>query len=410
MSKGNSWKTFDQLRFSPAILHRKSRVQNITRRGKFLESLIQGAINEDELNIDDTSDDDVSVCPRAGNDSLCTQYISSMPRSLDPAEDTINLKNQTDSDDEHISEDESCLQQGDDSSDCSVSDDCQEIRCTKTRMTRLNLPGKQNRKRRRITDDMDVTVVAQTTGFKKPEMVVSPKRFKIVPLKQRIANENSMALEQTTTSEPKQASSWKLFDKSFSEQELDSIEDINSSPEIADESGKLELYNIEELPSSAEDSTRAITSPLSFAFTGSSSVHGKSPRNKAMNLNHPKASFLGTIGTILNDQKTKRNYWQHTILSGMIQPELIVKVHAIERSFGRIMLTFYRMTKVDNNRDERIEYVVFMDQQDKQLQRIRAGMEVALELDKQYAPHQTAYNKIVYLTGVKICPLHTVTK
>uniref|UniRef100_A0A182M1M9 Uncharacterized protein n=1 Tax=Anopheles culicifacies TaxID=139723 RepID=A0A182M1M9_9DIPT len=406
------WKGFDQLLVSPSIGHKRINRRQQRSRSTKNDSIANIREQEDGWQIDDYSDDDTAVSSRHESDTLLSTITPSVPQSLNPAEVTIDRRNQSDSEVEHISEDD-CRPRSDTTSESSDSDDCLAIHCTKSRMTRLQFVDKKSIKRRRITDDMDVSFVASSSRAKNRSFndAVSPKRFKSVSTLNRSTATAGLNNSVTdTTVADRSARCWKSFDASFTDLEESFIEDLPSSPESANNGQRscAEPIYIEELPSSVEESSCRNSLPQSSTTTPpSKSFYVTSPGATSKRLNHPISSPMGALAVVLNDRSSQQHRWQHAIMSGRVQPALVVKLDSIERIFGRVMLRFFTTTsEADDCIQERIENIIFLDQSDKQLKSIHAGMEIALEVDEQIAPHRVSHNKLVHLGVTKLGRFH----
>ncbi|XP_049280097.1 uncharacterized protein LOC125762257 isoform X1 [Anopheles funestus] len=414
MSKEKMWKGFDQLLVSPSVAYRRSRRRQQSSRSIKHDSVLHMRDQDDGWQIDDHSDDDTAPSGRHGNETLPSTITPSVPQSLNPAEVTIDCRNQSDSEIEHISE-EDCRPQYDTTSESSDSDDCLAIKCRKSRMTRLQFVDKKSMKRRRITDDMDVSFCAGTSRAKNrifPD-AASPKRFKAIATLNR--STSGLNNSVTGTAGDRSTRCWKSFDESFTDLQESCIEELPPSPENTN-SGQLsrtETLNIDAIPSSIEENSggnRNLTSDLSISLP-SKSFYVATPETKSKNKHHPKSSPLGALALVLNDRSSRQQLWQHAVTSGTIQPDRVVKLDSIERVFGRVMLRFFTSTnEADSCVQERIENIIFLDQGDKQLRLIHAGMEIALEIDEQIAPHRVSHNKLVHLGITKLCPLPSIAK
>uniref|UniRef100_A0A182XWW5 Uncharacterized protein n=1 Tax=Anopheles stephensi TaxID=30069 RepID=A0A182XWW5_ANOST len=422
MSKEKTWKGFDQLLVSPCVRYgRSSNRSNGPRRQRKSRSSKQDIIlptrdQDDGWQIDDHSDDDTTTESRVdASDTLSSTITPSVPQSLNPAEVTIERTNHSDSEIKHISEDECRTQHDDTTSDSSDSDDCLAISCTKSRMTRLQFLDKTPMKRRRITDDMDVSFAVGTSRAKNRQLedVASPKRFKAVSSLNRTIQATG-ALNNSVSDRSTRC--WKSFDASFTEQDASWIEELPSSPETTDHNGQIshtKQHDIEELPSSTEDNvSRNRTSLENSSTSPPKSFYVASPEaNKRRNKNHPKSSPLGTLEVALNERISRQHLWQHAVTSGAVQPDRVVQLHSIERIFGRVMIRFFTTTNdADDCVREQIENVVFLDQGDKQLKSLHAGVEVALEMDDRIPPHRVSHNKLVHLGVTKLCPVPFAAK
>uniref|UniRef100_A0A182SSP8 Uncharacterized protein n=1 Tax=Anopheles maculatus TaxID=74869 RepID=A0A182SSP8_9DIPT len=426
MSKETKWKGFDQLLVSPSVRYgRSSNRSNVPRRQrKFYPSkqdtIIRSRDQDDGWQIDDHSDDDTTESRTNASDTLPSTITPSVPQSLDPADVTIERTNQSDSEIEHISEDECCPKHDDTTSDSSGSDDCLAIHCTKSRMTRLPFVDKNSIKRRRITDDMDVSFAVGTSGAKKhhlKDVVTSPKRFKSVSSLNRTINAAAGAGGLNNSVTDRSTHCWKSFDESFTEQDATCIEELPSSPETDNDDGQCprvqQPLNIEELPSSAEESSSRNRTSLENASTSPpKSFYITSPDAKTRNKHYPLSSPLGTLEVALNERSSRQLLWQQSITSGAVQPHLVVKLDSIERIFGRVMLRFFTTTNEadDDCVGEQIENVIFIDQGDKQLKSLHAGMEIALEMDDLIEPHHVSHNKLVHLGVTKLCSVPFAAK
>uniref|UniRef100_A0A182VXE1 Uncharacterized protein n=1 Tax=Anopheles minimus TaxID=112268 RepID=A0A182VXE1_9DIPT len=410
---GIMWKGFDQLLVSPSVERKRSNRRQQRPRSTKRDSILHTREKDDEWQIDDFSDDDTTASRKHESETLPSTITPSVPLSLNPAEVTIERKNQSDSEIEHISE-EDCRPRCDTTSETSDSDDCLAIRCTKSRMTRLQFVDKNLIKRRRITDDMDVSFVAGSSRARNRQFedATSPKRFKSISTFNRstatIGLNNSV---NDTIAADRSTRCWKSFDASFADQQESFIEELASSPESANngQRSSVEPLNIEEVPSSVEEGS--VLPHSSTATPHSKSFYVTTPGNRGKSLNHPKSSPLGALATVLNDRSSQQHLWQHGIMSGTVQPALVVKLDSIERIFGRVMLRFFTTTDgADDCAQEQIENIIFLDQSDKQLRSIHAGMEIALEVDERIAPHRVSHNKLVHLGVTKLCPLPLTIK
>nr|XP_040219001.2 uncharacterized protein LOC120947606 [Anopheles coluzzii] len=420
-----AWKQFNQLLVSPSVSSgwttRKKGVrrQPKTRVNKQKSILQVQGHGQDEWEIDDGSDDDKAVADSGSfqNDSSCPAFTPSVAQSLNPAEVTIDRRNQSDSEVEHLSEEDVCCQQTSTTSDSSDSDsdDCLAIHCTKSRMTRLQFADKSQLKRRRITDDMDVSFGAGCWSKAKNRQLVtalSPKRFKpVATLNRTIVGEGSKTLNSSVTGVLDTTRCWKSFDATFhAELDASCIEDLPSSPDSANEGQsrrrERDAIDIEELPPSAENNNGQSTSPSSKSF------YVTSPTAKSKNKHYPKNSPLGTLAMALNERSSRQHLWQHAIVSGTVQPELVVKIDSIERIYGRVMLRFFTTTAEGDDcvQGEQVENIIYMDQSDRQLKSIHAGMNVALEVDDRISPHRIARHKLIHLGVTKLCPMPMTTE
>uniref|UniRef100_A0A182JRI5 Uncharacterized protein n=1 Tax=Anopheles christyi TaxID=43041 RepID=A0A182JRI5_9DIPT len=422
-----AWKQFNHVLVSPSVSIGKSvRKKSVKRQSRNCvnkrKRILQVQGHEDGWEIDDGSDDDEAVADNGtlANDSSFPAFTPSVAQSLNPAEVTIDRGHQSDSDVEHISEVEACCPQSNTTSDSSDSDDdCLAIHCTKSRMTRLQFTDKTQFKRRRITDDMDVSFVTTVSCRAKPhqaDTILSPKQFKPISAHNRsIAGAGSKTLYGSVIGALDITRCWKSFDTSFDTvPEQSFIEDLPSSPESTYERRsmprEMEPLHIDELPPSAEEETPNVgnlsTEPPSKSF------YVTSPTAKSRNTKYPKNSTIGTMAMALNERSSRQHLWQHAIVTGTVQPELVVKIDSIERIYGRVMLRFFTTTNVgdDSVRKEQVENIIFMDQSDRQLKSIHAGMEIALELDDGISPHRIARHKLVHLGVTKLCPVPLTTK
>ncbi|XP_053659722.1 uncharacterized protein LOC128708767 [Anopheles marshallii] len=411
MSKDKIWKGFDQLLVSPLIGHRRpSRRQQRLRLNKN-NSLTHMRDYDDGWQIEDHSDEDTTCSGRHESESLSSAITPSVPQSLNPAEITINRRNQSDSEIEQLSED-GCRPQYETTSESSDSDDCLAIHCTKSRMTKIQFVDNNPMKRRRITDDMDVSFVAGTYRAKNRPFkdATSPKQFKSIYVPNHNTTSIGLNSSVVSTTDNRSTRCWKSFDASFTEQqEASVIEELSSSPE----SSRTEPLNIEELPPSADESSYINRSslPASSTTSPSKSFYVTTPGTKSKNKPHPKSSPLGALEMILQDRSSRQLLWQHAITSGTVQPDLVIKLDSIERIFGRVMLRFFTTTtEADDCVQEQIENMIFLDQGDKQLKSIHAGMNLALEVDERIMPHRVSHNKLVHLGVTKLCPLPITTK
>uniref|UniRef100_A0A182NLB2 Uncharacterized protein n=1 Tax=Anopheles dirus TaxID=7168 RepID=A0A182NLB2_9DIPT len=411
MSKESSWKGFEQLLVSPVVSGGRSarKQQGIRRRSGKRGRDLNRTRNDDDWEIDDNSDEDAAGCIHTSNATPHASFTPSLAQSLNPAEVTIDRRDQSDSEVEDIPEDAFYQRKSQGSStDSSGSDDCLEIHCRKTKMTRLKFVDKNDLKRRRITDEMDVSFAASSSKTRTRQApivschIVSPKQFKTLTPISSLKRSKSGA-----TGMAKSTQCWKSFDETFTEQEPSLIEELSSSPENEDDRGDTRaLLNIEDLPSSAEEpSSRMLTSLDGQTAASSRSFYLTSPdTHSSRSKIHPKGSPLGTLSIALNEKRARQSRWQQAITSGALQPELIVKIDSIERIYGRVMVRFYTTTKDDaDGVEERIENIIFMDQSDRQLKTILAGMEVALETDDSILPHLISRNKMVHLGVTKLC-------
>ncbi|KFB52773.1 AGAP013320-PA-like protein [Anopheles sinensis] len=375
MSKENTWKGFAQLLSSPSVRRKVH---------------------------DDASDDETRVPPATASCSLSEEQHSSHPPSIvpsiNPAEVTFDRRNPSGSEIESLSEDEAG-RQDESSSDASGSDDCTAIHCKKTKMTRLSFVDKRDLKRRRITDDMEVTLSTKRAGrsYSGPNDMFNHKSFRTVDPNRTGMHSFSTDLAKvdmsTTLATSTAKSRWKDLDKSFCEQDLECIEDLTSSSEDESVNSKKaqcnrdDLLNIEELPSSVEETVtdKDKTSPGTTA--SHPTFYITSPTNKSKRVKYPHESPLRTLANVLTEKNSKWNFWQHEIRSGVMHPVMVVKVESIERTFGRVMLRFYTNQQND---DEllRIENIIYLDSSDKQLKTIRAGMDIAFEADERIPPHR----------------------
>ncbi|XP_050070051.1 uncharacterized protein LOC126558138 [Anopheles maculipalpis] len=424
MSKEKSWKGFDQLLVSPAVRCRRSLNQSNGRRGQRRSrsskhgSILHAGDQGDDWQIDDHSDDEtLASVINASDTTLPSTITSSVPQSLNPAEITIERRHQSDSEVEHISEDECRRPQYDTTSNSSDSDDCLAISCTKSRMTRLQFLDKNPLKRRRITDDMDVSFGVGTSKAKNRQRqdiidASSPKCFKPISSLNRTIQTNAAGAELlNNTVANRSTRCWKSFDTSFTEQETSWIEELPSSPET-DNTNEQGPLNIEELPASAEDSSSRNRHSLENSSTvPAKSFYIKSPEANKSKKIHLRSSPLGTLEAALHERTSRQHLWHQAITFGKVQPNLVLKLDTIERIFGRVMLRFFTTTnETDECVREQVENVIFMDQGDKQLKSLHAGMEIALELDERIAPHRVSHNKLVHLGVTKLCPMPFAAK
>ncbi|XP_052894347.1 uncharacterized protein LOC128301758 [Anopheles moucheti] len=409
MSKEKIWKGFDQLLVSSSVGHRRSWRRQQRSRPNKNNSLIYMRDQDDGWQIDDHSDEDTTCSGRHESEPLSSTITPSVPPSLNPAEFTISRKNESDSEIEQLSED-GCQPQYATTSESSDSDDCLAINCTKSRMTKLQFVDTNPLKRRRITDDMDVSSVAGSCRAKNRPFkdATSPKQFKSISVLNRSRASVGLNNSVVSTTGNKSTHGWKSFDTSFTDQqEASDIEELPSSPE----SSRTVPLNIEELPPSADESSYINRSALQDSSTTppSKSFYVATPATK--NKNHPKSSPLGALEMVLHDRSSRQYLWQHAITSGTVQPDLIIKLDSIERIFGRVMLRFFTTTtETDDCVQEQIENIIFLDQGDKQLKSIHAGMDLALEVDERIMPHRVSNNKLVHLGVTKLCPLPLTTK
>lgn len=114
----------------------------------------------------------------------------------------------------------------------------------------------------------------------------------------------------------------------------------------------------------------------------------------------------------LNERSSRQHLWQHAIVSGTVQPELVVKIDSIERIYGRVMLRFFTTTAEGEDcvQEEQVENIIYMDQGDRQLKSIHDGMNVALEVDDRVSPHRIARHKLIHLGVTKLCPMPMTTE
>uniref|UniRef100_A0A182Q3S8 Uncharacterized protein n=1 Tax=Anopheles farauti TaxID=69004 RepID=A0A182Q3S8_9DIPT len=408
MSRERTWKDFDQLLVSPSVLGGKSgRKGGQRKQCKKRDSDLHRTRNDEDWQIEDSSDEDTKGFNRTQGDTQHASLIPSLAQTLNPAEVTITRRNTSDSDIDNISEAECRSRQIDSDSGSSGSDDCLAIQCRKTKMARLKFVNRNDIKRRRITDEMDFSFAATSSKARNRQAdvslhVVSPKRFK-APTPRSCRNQSEIgttALEKSTTS-------WKSFEQSFTEQDPDFIEELPSSPEQeGDRNERQALLNIEDLPSSAEElSSRVQTSFDGQTASSSKSFFVTSPDTSGRNKMHPKGSPLGTLTVALNEKNARQYRWQRAVTSGTVKPDLVVKIDSIERVYGRVMVRFYTTTKKAGCAEERIENIIYMDQSDKLLRTIHAGMEVALETDGSTPPHLISRNKMVHLGSTNLCAI-----
>uniref|UniRef100_A0AAG5CT49 Uncharacterized protein n=1 Tax=Anopheles atroparvus TaxID=41427 RepID=A0AAG5CT49_ANOAO len=420
MSKENTRKCFGQLLSSPSVSWRGrfKRKQPLRLREKTVnkqQGLSKYGSHVEDFKIDDASDDEtVGPSISNGNERLHASHPSSMPPSINPAEVTIDRRNVSGSEIESLSEGET-LEQSAPSSDASGSDDCTAIHCRKTKMTPLSFVDKRNFKRRRITDDMDVTFSTSVAAKMKPvpKDLFNLKSFKPIGAKRTALDSSSGQIgdvaSSTTPSGSAAKSRWKDLDKSFSEQTFDFIEDLPPSPEDDSIHCQSDSLAIEELPSSAEDASNDRAADKAASST---TFYVPSPQNKGRLIKYPKVSALASLANVLREKDSKRNFWQHELQSGLIHPVTVVRIESIERSFGRVLLRFF---SAPENGDgdagvQQMENIIYLDASDNQLRTIRAGMDVAFEADERIPPHRISLKTQVHLGVAKISPIQSISK
>uniref|UniRef100_A0A182PAF0 Uncharacterized protein n=1 Tax=Anopheles epiroticus TaxID=199890 RepID=A0A182PAF0_9DIPT len=424
MSKENTWKEFNQLLVSPSVIYGRTVPKRAAsrypgNRVNIRKSILNVQGQNDSFDIEDVSEDE-TVADNRRFESIQSfpTFTPSVAQSLNPAEVTIDPP-QSDSEVEHISEDEACCRYSTTSDSSNPDDDdCLAINCTKSRMTRLKFVDKKQLKRRRITDEMDVSFAAGPSKVKHRRLgiVSSPKRFKPVSALNRsiareraeISNSNSIMMMDGAVANSTRC--WKSFDESFTEQDVSCIEDLPSSSDSGNEGqlGLPEPFRIDALPPSAEENNNPKNRLAGNSSTTppSKSFYVLSPTGKRKTIQYPRNASLGTLSKALNERSSRQQLWQHSIMSGAVQPDLVVKIDSMERIYGRVMLRFFTTaTEEDECLQDQVENIIYMDQGDRQLKSIHAGMEIALEMDDTIAPHRIARNKLVHLGVTKLCPI-----
>ncbi|XP_052869084.1 uncharacterized protein LOC128274811 [Anopheles cruzii] len=159
------------------------------------------------------------------------------------------------------------------------------------------------------------------------------------------------------------------------------------------------LFNIEELlPSPVENSSSTCFSTASSFYENEMPLVGRHTKGK-----YRTGSPLKMLATVLREKTSIQRVWFHEMLSGIVQPKLLVTLETIERCYGRVLLHFYTTTDKDDCR-QRIENIIILDSGDKQLQKLEVGMKIALELDEQNLPLRISRHQLIHLGVFKLFP------